>query len=465
MLFNSIAFLLFFPIVCLVYWLLPLNRRNIWLLLSSFFFYMNWEPAYALLMLFTIASTWTAALYIDREGVHRKQVFVVAVLANLFILFLYKYADFFSANIMMVLDSCGVRLSIPQFRYLLPVGISFYTFQAIGYLVDVYKRKSEALTDFKEYALFISFFPQLVAGPIERVQHMIPQFRSRHQFSYKYVESGCLVMLWGYFLKLCMADRCAIYVDAVFDNLPMHNGGSYLLASLLFPFQIYGDFCGYSLIAVGTARIMGFNMMNNFRNPYFSVSIADFWTRWHISLSSFLRDYLYIPLGGSRNGTARTYRNLMVTMLVSGLWHGANWTFVVWGGFHGACMCVERLLGVSKHVNSSLWGRMGRMLLTFVVVSLGWIFFRAASLNDAVHVVNGIFTNMAMPFKQWSVVGMSFLTIALAMLKDVVWECNGRYKHFVKNNAAVKFVFTVLVICFILLLGVLNSNQFIYFQF
>lgn len=484
MLFNSLTFIIFFPLVCLVYWLLPsIRMRRGWLLVASYYFYMNWEPAYVLLMLFTTVSTWVGAKVIGRENREgkeriergdveegkgwggRKLVLAVTVFSNLFILFLYKYVDFFAENLTALLSLCGARMEIPEFRFLLPVGISFYTFQAIAYVADVYNRKEEPISSFWEYALFISFFPQLVAGPIERVRNMLPQFRTRQKFRYEDFETGLLMMVWGYFLKLCMADRCGIYVDAIFNNLPMHNGGSYLLASLLFPFQIYGDFCGYSMIAIGAARIMGYRMMHNFHNPYLALSISDFWTRWHISLSTFFRDYVYIPLGGSRRGMRLTCRNLMATMLVSGLWHGASWTFVIWGGFHGMWMCAERILHLTGKKESCTGGwRIVRVVLTFTLVTLGFIFFRADTLGDALTVVCGIVGNIAAPFKYWTVIGMSVLTISLVMLKDLAWEI-GWNERLSLLGSLPKFAFVVAVISFILLFGVLDSNQFIYFQF
>ena len=294
MLFNSISFLLFFPIVCLCYFAIPaewLRARNGLLLGASFYFYMNWEPAYALLLLLCIVITWGTALGIGRHDAHgrgklfRKCWLVVGIMVNLSVLFLFKYYNFITAAIADMMHSLGMSVSMVHFQLLLPVGISFYTFQALGYSIDVYRGKLSAERHFPTYALYVSFFPQLVAGPIERSTHLLPQFRERHAFNYGQAMEGLRLMMWGYFMKLVVADRCGLYVDAVFNNMPMHNGGSYLLASLLFPFQIYGDFAGYSLIAIGASRVMGFRLMDNFRRPYFSSSVGEFWHRWHISLS------------------------------------------------------------------------------------------------------------------------------------------------------------------------------------
>ena len=348
MLFNSIAFLLFFPVVCLVFFLIPASRiriKNLFLLIASYYFYMNWEPAYALLLLTSTIVTWTAAIGISHfPDKRRKKICLVSSLVlNLSILFLFKYFNFLSSNIETALQACGLGIDIPEFNLLLPVGISFYTFQALGYSIDVYRGTTKAEHDFATYALFVSFFPQLVAGPIERSNNLLPQFKEQHRFDYETLMAGVRMMVWGYFMKLVLADRCGTYVDSIFNNVDMHNGGSYLLASLLFPFQIYGDFAGYSLIAIGVARVMGFRLMENFHRPYFACSVGEFWHRWHISLSTWFKDYVYIPLGGNRVKKSRQYFNLMVTFIVSGIWHGANWTFLCWGTLHGLLLCIEEI--------------------------------------------------------------------------------------------------------------------------
>ena len=333
MLFNSIAFLLFFPIVCVCYFALPsLKVRNLFLLAASYYFYMNWQPIYALLLLTSTVITYLAARGIGHFEDDRKKraCLLTSLILNLGILFLFKYYDFAAENVTSLLRVLGIAVDFPSFSMLLPVGISFYTFQALGYSIDVYREKTPVEKDFFTYALFVSFFPQLVAGPIERSTNLLPQFKEKHSFCYEEVMAGFRLMLWGYFLKLALADRCAIYVDAIFNNVEQHNGGSFLLASLFFPFQIYGDFAGYSLVAIGVARVLGFRLMENFRRPYFAASVTEFWRRWHISLSTWFKDYVYIPLGGNRCGRYRQYFNVLTTFVVSGLWHGANWTFLVW---------------------------------------------------------------------------------------------------------------------------------------
>lgn len=337
MVFNSFTFLLFFPVVCLVYFLLRgNNRRRQFLLIASYYFYMNWKPVYALLILTSTALTYGCGLFVEHhaDNKERKKLYlVVSLVINFSILFVFKYYNFINESIFGLLDMCGLRWTVPNLDVLLPVGISFYTFQAVGYTIDVYRGTIKAERDFLTYALFVSFFPQLVAGPIERAKNLLPQFHKEHIFRYHNAVEGLKQMLWGFFMKLCVADVLAEYVNAVYNNVPQHNGTSVIIATLFFTFQIYCDFGGYSNIAIGAARVMGFSLMENFHRPYFSLNIKEFWRRWHISLSSWLMDYVYIPLGGNRVPSLRHLANLVITFLVSGVWHGANWTYVLWGGY------------------------------------------------------------------------------------------------------------------------------------
>ena len=300
MLFNSLAFLLFFPIVCIVYYALPtLRLRNIFLLIASYYFYMNWQPVYALLLLASTSITYLAALGGVKYEKHKTLLLATGIVLNLLILFFFKYFNFAAENVTALMGLLGVKIMIPEFKVLLPVGISFYIFQAMGYMIDVHRGDVKPEKDFFTYALFVSFFPQLVAGPIERSNGLLPQFKEKHCFDYENVMKGVRLMVWGYFMKLVLADRCGLYVDSIYNHVNMHNGGSYLLASLMFPFQLYGDFAGYSLIAIGSSRVMGFKLMDNFRRPYFfSVSVQDYWKRNHISLTSWFMDYIYYPLVG-----------------------------------------------------------------------------------------------------------------------------------------------------------------------
>lgn len=472
MLFNSLTFLLFFPIVCVLYYAIPSARvkgRNLLLLVASYFFYMNWEPVYAILLLTSTFVTYFAALgmghYKDKRK--RKIYLVSSIVLNLAILFQFKYYNFLASNLEEALQVCGLRIQIPEFHMLLPVGISFYIFQALGYSIDVYRQTAKVEHDFLTYALFVSFFPQLVAGPIERSRNLLPQFRQCHRFKYDEVMAGVRLMLWGYFLKLVLADRCGLYVDAVFNNIEMHNGGSYLLASLLFPFQIYGDFAGYSLIAIGVARVLGFHLMENFRRPYFACSIGEFWHRWHISLSTWFKDYVYIPLGGNRSGKASQYYNLMVTFMVSGIWHGANWTFLCWGSLHGILLCIEKTFRIGKQDYSGC-KKLCHWAVTFTLVCMSWILFRASNLRDTVSIVSGIFCKIGLPnvtFAMFTELCLAAFAMTLLLIRELSDEFCWKWHISKSHYWLVQHLYIVGMIAMILLFGVLGGDQFIYFQF
>lgn len=343
MLFNSYNFLIFFPIVTLIYFLIPQRIRYIWLLIASYYFYMCWNAKYVFILLFSTAITYASGLLITRANkckeedkrIRIKKIFVgFSFIINLAILFLLKYFDFAIDNANRVLSHFSMQVINPTFDVILPVGISFYIFQALSYTVDVYREDVKAEKNFLKYALFVSFFPQLVAGPIERSKNLLKQVHEKHYFDAQRVKDGLLLMIWGGFQKIVIADRVAIVVDTVFNKFPQYGGMYIVVATILFAFQIYCDFSGYSTIAIGAAKVMGFQLMENFNAPYLSMSVAEFWRRWHISLSSWFRDYLYIPLGGNRKGKFRKYVNLMIVFIVSGLWHGAQWSFIVWGALN-----------------------------------------------------------------------------------------------------------------------------------
>lgn len=473
MLFNSLNFLLFFPVVVLLYWILPVKWRNPFLLIASYYFYMNWEPVYALLILFSTVTTWTAARLISREGSRRKLITGLCIILNLGILLTYKYLAFIGDQLRAGMDMLGIGIEIPTFELLLPVGISFYTFQALGYIIDVYRGTISAEKSLARYALFVAFFPQLVAGPIERAGNLLPQFHSRHFFSNDSLLAGLRLMMWGYFMKLCVADNLSPYVDAVFSNLAIHNGKSVWLAAIFFTFQIFCDFAGYSLIAIGTARCLGFTLMQNFRQPYLAPSVKEFWRRWHISLSTWFSDYVYKPLGGNRCGRAKHARNLLLTFVVSGLWHGANWTFIVWGGYHGALQVVY---AQKKHLR---WLNMRptkimtvvNILITFVLAVIGWVIFRAQNLSDARLALSKMMhpSGLLYPGEGKPALAMSVLLIGVLVVHEICLEIK------MKNNPepqlysrpysllsmlSVVFLFVVILLC-----GQFTGGQFIYFQF
>ena len=397
MVFNSVDFLIFFPIVLFVYFLIPRKVRYIWLLITSYYFYMSWNPKYAILIAVSTVITYASGVLMGRLGtgsqetIKEKKKWIVAIsfITNIGILFFFKYFDFVLVYVNQVLDAFHIQMIQKPFDVLLPVGISFYTFQALSYTMDVYRGDMEPERNIFKYALFVSFFPQLVAGPIERSTNLMKQVQQVHTFhlwNYERITGGLALMLWGYFMKMVIADRLAILVDFVFGNYSQFGGVILLVAAIFFAFQIYCDFGSYSLIAMGSAKIMGFSLMENFNTPYFSQSIKEFWRRWHISLSGWFRDYLYIPLGGNRKGRGRKYLNLMITFLVSGLWHGANFTFIVWGGLHGLYQIIGDLMEPvrKRYIKKEILPyRLCRGIITFALVDFAWIFFRSNSLRDS----------------------------------------------------------------------------------
>lgn len=471
MLFNSLEFLLFFPIVCIVYFLLGKNKyRNPFLLIASYYFYMNWKPIYAVLILTSTILTYGCGLLVEKyAGDKKKQkgFLTISLLLNFSILFVFKYFNFINESIFDLLSSVGLRWSVPNLDILLPVGISFYTFQAVGYSIDVYRGTIKAEKNFFTYALFVSFFPQLVAGPIERAKNLLPQFHEEHQFNPDDVIEGFKLMVWGYFMKLCVADVISEYVDAVYNNVAHHNGASLTLATLFFAFQVYCDFAGYSNIAIGSARVMGYRLMENFRQPYLSLSIKEFWRRWHISLSTWFMDYLYIPLGGNRVKYARHLANLMITFLVSGLWHGANWTFVMWGALHGTYLVLENVIRKYLYTpkDNTFISRMFSTTVCFFFVCFAWIFFRANSIGDAFIIVKKIFTDWGPLFTQYNVFLYGMAATSLLVAKDVKDSLGIKISLMHSKYALVRFASVLFLISYIFLFGALSSGSFIYFQF
>ena len=398
----------------------------------------------------------------------RKISLFSGIFINLGILFFYKYYEFAGSLITDFFSLLNIGIEIPRWNVLLPVGISFYIFQAVGYAVDVYRGTIKAEKNFVVYALFISFFPQLVAGPIERAKNMLPQFREKHKFSYENFDAGLRLMIWGFFMKLCVADRVSTYVDAVYNNYMEHSGVSLLLATFFFTFQIYCDFAGYSLIAIGSSKMMGFTLMENFHRPYFAKSIKEFWRRWHISLSTWFKDYLYIPLGGNRVGHYRHLWNLFVTFLVSGIWHGANLTFVLWGSLHGLYQIVgiekNRLLpkvNVSKRLHTVF-----NCLVTFVLVMFAWIFFRANDLHSAFSIIAKIFTDRGPLFTGEGIPSLllGFMCIGILMLKEIKDEMSIKVHALNSKNYLVRIISISLFIAFIILTASFNGGAFIYFR-
>lgn len=466
MLFNSLPFLIYFPIVCIIYWIIPWKYRNFFLLLASYYFYMSWEPFYAILIIFTSITTWGCAILTERTKLHKKLYILICIIVNILILFSFKYYNFALDSLLIAINSIGYRIDIPHSELLLPVGISFYTFQCIGYIIDVYHKDIKAERNIITYALFVSFFPQLVAGPIERARNLLPQFEKKHSFNGNDFIDGLKMMIWGFFMKLCIAGNVAPYVDAVFNNVPNHNGTSFLLASFFFSFQIFCDFGGYSLIAIGTAKCLGFKLMQNFNHPYLSTSVKDFWRRWHISLSSWFSDYVYIPLGGSRCKKLKHYRNLILTMLLSGLWHGANWTFVCWGGLHGLfliCNSAYKSIMGKKNIAPKIIN----IIVTYIFVAFAWIFFRANSISDALTIIYKVLVDHGNLYRGDGIpaIILPIIMISILLIKEIKDEYSPRFTLMHNPNSWISIPASAFVIILILLCAEFNSGQFIYFQF
>ena len=408
MLFNSTSFLVFFPIVALLYFVIPKRWKNLFLLAASYYFYMCWSVKYILLIFTSTVVTYLSGLLMDKvehsdrdkdaKIKQKKKIVAASFIINLSILFFFKYFLFTISTVGKVLSLMHIQFREPSFNIMLPVGISFYTFQALSYTMDVYRGDIYAEKNFLQYALFVSFFPQLVAGPIERSKNLLKQLAVPKEFSFDDAREGFLLMLWGYFLKIVLADRIALFVDTAYGDYSKYPGTYLIVATIMFAVQIYCDFSGYSTIAMGAAKVMRIQLMENFKAPYLSTSVAEFWRNWHISLTSWFKDYLYIPLGGSRKGKLRKYLNKLIVFLVSGLWHGAQFSFVVWGGLNGLYQVIGEALQPVRdravkvlHLNrNSLGHRLIHMVGTFILVDFTWIFFRAEGLKKAFKIIHSM---------------------------------------------------------------------------
>lgn len=476
MLFNSIEFLFYLPIVFLLYWLVfkRLKYQNAFIVIASYVFYGWWEWKFLVLIFITTLFSYLSGIGIKKFPTYRKLVLWGNVLLNLGILCLFKYFNFFSENLQALFNSFGIHLDWVTLNLILPVGISFYTFQALSYSIDVYRDKIEPTRDIIAFFAFISFFPQLVAGPIERATNLLPQFLKSRSFDYPTAVDGCRQILWGLFKKMVVADNCAIGVNEIFSDYNSLGGGNLWLGALLFTFQIYGDFSGYSDIAIGTAKLFGINLMRNFNFPYFSRDIAEFWRRWHISLTTWFRDYIYIPLGGSRCKKSKVVRNTFIIFLTSGFWHGANWTFIVWGAYH-ALLFIPLIITDKnrKFTNSVASGRYLPsfteslfMAWTFILVLIGWIIFRADNISHAWEYISRMFTHWY--FTQPIIGFKALMWISVLML--IEWIQRERQHAFdfsgrkLMSNKVVRWsVYAVTFVICIVFSG--EQTNFIYFQF
>ncbi|MBK6264531.1 MBOAT family protein [Marivirga sp. S37H4] len=474
MLFNSFTFWIFFTLFFMVYWLIHQKKdlRNIWILLASYVFYSWWDWRFLSLIIISTLIDYFVAQQIDKSTDRRRKKWLLSlsVIANLGFLAYFKYANFFIDNFVEVLQTIGFQANMSTLNIILPVGISFYTFQTMSYTIDVYRQKMPATSRIIDFAAYVSFFPQLVAGPIERAQRLLPQFLQKTKFSFRNAQIGTSQIVWGLFKKIVIADNCAIYVDQIFSNYAQQDSLSLILGAVLFAFQIYCDFSGYSDIAIGLSRLLGFELMTNFRYPYFSRDIAEFWRRWHISLSTWFRDYLYIPLGGSKNGKYLALRNIFIIFIVSGFWHGANWTFIIWGALHALYYVPLFIFGTNRNnldviasetILPSFKSIFG-LAVTFILTTFAWVFFRSASASDAFDYISLMFqfqnvgTDLLIPIFLWVEIIVLLLIDYLSRKKDFVFF----------ENQFIQILFLIATIIQLILFGYYESDQsFIYFQF
>lgn len=497
MAFNSLHFLVFFPVVVLIYFIIPQKIRYIWLLVSSYYFYMCWNAKYALLILFSTIATYLCGLLIhgvgkswseEKKRGFSKTCLALCIVANLGILFFFKYFDFAFSSLQFLCGRVGIHLHYPEFDILLPVGISFYTFQALGYIIDVYRDESRVEKNFLKYALFVSFFPQLVAGPIERSENLLQQINKPTHFDVENARYGLFTMAYGLFLKMVVADNIARVIDPVFQKYESYHGMIIVMCMVLFAFQIYCDFHGYTQIAIGSAKVLGFQLQENFKAPYLAGSIKEFWRNWHISLTSFFKDYLYIPLGGSRKGRFRKYINTMIVFLASGLWHGASWAFVIWGGINGLYLVLFDMIqnagkGMVRKlkIDTSAFGwKVLSRLVTFILVDYAWIYFRAGGLREAFHIQSSIMRDFHLPYlfsePCWAIFGsyttllVILFSLFLILIADYFQYRGLDWKKAVLDQQIGYRWFVYMALLFIILVfgayGTGNEQtQFIYFQF
>lgn len=484
MLFNSIHFFFFFIIVTSLYFAFPFNKRWFLLLVASCYFYMCFVPVYILILGLTIVVDYLAGIWIENSsGKLRKTYLIISLITNIGILVFFKYFNFLNENLSCLLTTVGIKNPVPFLTILLPIGLSFHTFQAMSYTIEVYRRNQKAERNFGIYSLYVMFYPQLVAGPIERPQNLLHQFREKYSLDYDRITSGLKLMGWGLFKKVVIADRLGVVVDHVFNAPESHNSLSLIIATVFFTFQIFCDFSGYSDMAIGAARIMGFKLMTNFNKPYQAKSVHEFWKRWHISLSTWFKDYLYIPLGGNRVTIPRWYLNLFIVFLISGLWHGANWTFIIWGALHGAYLVIE-LMTKNIRTKFNTHFHIVRMpvvpvIVTFCFVAIAWVFFRANNVHSAFYIIQHMFSDFPelfyklkhnqsvfeyMGLSKFDLVFSAFLIVFLEVshylqVRINISERLTQWPTYLRWLAYYALVFAIVY------LGKFENRQFIYFQF
>lgn len=481
MLFSTAAFAVFMTVVFLTYWLMPHKYRWIVILAANAWFYISYDVKYLTVLLVTMVASYICGILIEKQDVSgkKKTIMITGVVVTLSLLLVFKYLNFALYTVAKVLNKFAIPMQETTLKLIMPVGISFYTFMAIGYIVDVYKGKTEAVRHFGKYAIFVSFFPNISSGPIERAAHFIPQIDKEKSFDYDSVVYGARLLLLGLIKKIVIADMMTKYVDEVFNKVPEHHGICFAWATLLYTFQIYCDFSGYSDMAIGVARMLGFDLIVNFRQPYLASSIKEFWGRWHISLSTWFRDYVYIPLGGNRCSRSRRDLNLLITFLLSGLWHGASWTFVLWGGIHGVCQIIENrvkeAIGLTREKEKDLGKGIKLLLtiLTFCIVSYAWMFFRANSISEALYIVRSMFTDFSISgaMEQMTMSGKSVLKTTIAIVLLIIYDNFSERKDLLAemNRLKAPLRWAVYIVSAIVVIALKVNNQFaqefIYFKF
>lgn len=477
MFFNSIAFAIFLPIVFFLYWFVfnkTKNTQNALLIIASYYFYSCWDWRFLFLLVFSTFLDYYTGIQIEKgkSEKNRKFWFWLSILVNLGFLGIFKYYNFFAASFSDLLNAAGLKSSPVLLNVILPVGISFYTFHGLSYVIDIYYKRIKAEYNFVDYSLFVSYFPLLVAGPIERATHLLPQVKIKREFNFEKAKEGIYQIIWGLVKKVVIADTCATYANAIFDHYTSMNSFSLMLGAVYFAFQIYGDFSGYSDIALGTSKLFGLDLLRNFNYPYFSRDIAEFWRRWHISLSSWFRDYLYIPLGGSKGGLWMKIRNTFIIFVVSGFWHGANWTYIAWG-FINAVYFLPLLLRNSNRNNMDAielsWNfnsvrTIVSIFLTFLITCLAWIFFRAKTITDAVLYIKGIFTNKDFGFQYLDNERYNYeLLLLIGLFVLVEWNSRTKIEPLSGKKSMLKLTLAIMAI---MAFGTFSDyKEFIYFQF
>jgi alginate O-acetyltransferase complex protein AlgI len=471
MLFNSFLFLVFFVVVVTLYYAVPQKWKWLLLLVASCYFYAVFIPVYLLILFAIILIDFFAGIYIEKSSGRRRKFFLaISIVANISVLSVFKYHNFIIENINTLLGLLGAEKHFPIWQIILPIGLSFHTFQAMSYTIEVYRGNQKAEKHPGIYALYVMFFPQLVAGPIERPQKLIPQFYRQHKIDYALIGSGLKIMLIGFFMKVVVADRLGIYVNYIYVNPLAHGRLALLTAIIFYAFQIYGDFAGYSLIAIGAAKTLGIDLSLNFNQPYLSASVTEFWRRWHITLSNWFRDYVYIPLGGSRVSTFRFCINILFVFALSGFWHGATWSYVAWGVSHGVLIIIETFTGMNKQRKNPV-ARFFSIVYTFIILSFSLVFVRSKSIAVAFSVFKRVFdpktpTRVPAEFDERALLSYSAIAIFCMILLDIKNEFYTEKKLLLSNqHVSVRIAGCIIIICAILMFGVFDASQFIYFQF